>query len=88
VSQPPSRVAARVPTEDRHVGHGHILNGPEALTAREEVEILSDVRGRTVEIVDVTPEQAAKESIERGPAIQLAEAMQNLNEMFRARRVG
>lgn len=83
-----ARVAARVLTEDGHVGHGYILNGPEALTVREEVEILSDVLGRAIELVDVTPEQAAKEAIERGTPAQLAEAVQHLNEMFRARRVG
>ncbi len=83
-----ARVAARVLTEDGHVGHGYILNGPEALTAREEVEILCDVLGRTIEFVAITPEQAAKEAIDRGTPVQLAEAMQNLNEMYRARRVG
>jgi uncharacterized protein YbjT (DUF2867 family) len=83
-----ARVAARVLTEDGHVGHGYILNGSEALTVREQVEILSDVLGRTIDFVHVTPEQAAKEAIERGTPVQLAEAMQNLNEQFRARRVG
>jgi uncharacterized protein YbjT (DUF2867 family) len=83
-----ARVAARVLTEDGHGGHGYILNGPEALTAREEVEILSDVLGRTIEFVAVTPGQAAKAAIERGTPAQLAEAMQQLHEMFRARLVG
>ena len=83
-----ARVAAHVLTQDDHVGHGYILNGPQALTVREQVEILSDVLGRTIEFVDVTPEQAAKAAIERGAPVQLAQAMQDLNEMFRARRVG
>ncbi len=83
-----ARVAARVLTEDGHIGHGYILNGPEALTARKQVEILSDVLGRTIQFVAVTPEQAAKEAIEHGTPVRLAEAMQNLNEMFYARRVG
>ena len=83
-----ARVAARVLTEDGHVGHGYILNGPEALTARQQVQILSDVLGRTIEFVDVTPEQVANEDIERGTPTQMAEAMRNLNEMFRARPVG
>jgi uncharacterized protein YbjT (DUF2867 family) len=83
-----ARVAARVLTEDGHAGHGYILNGPEALTAREQAGILSDVLERTIEFVDVTPGQAAKEAIERGTPARLAEAMQNLNELFRARRVG
>jgi uncharacterized protein YbjT (DUF2867 family) len=82
------RVAALVLTEDDHVGHGYILNGPEALTAREQVEILADVLGRTLDFVDVTPEQVAQDSIEHGTPVQLAEAMQNLNELFRAGRAG
>jgi uncharacterized protein YbjT (DUF2867 family) len=83
-----ARVAARVLTEDGHAGHGYILNGPEALTVREEVAILSDVLGRTIEFVAVTPEQAAREAMKRGTPAPLAEAMQQLNEMFRARLVG
>lgn len=83
-----ARVAARVLTEDGHVGHGYILNGPEALTVREQVAILSDVLGHTIEFVPVTPEQAAQQAIERGTPVPLAEAMQALNEMFSARLVG
>jgi len=36
-----ARIAALALTERRHVGHGYILNGPEALTAREQVGIIS-----------------------------------------------
>lgn len=83
-----ARVAALVLTEDGHVGHGYILNGPEALTSREQVEILSDVLGRSIDFVDVTPEQLARDSIDQGVPVQAAEAMQNLNEMFRTGRAG
>ncbi len=83
-----ARVAARVLTEDGHVGHGYILNGPEALTSREQVEILSEVLGRTIDFVDVTPGQFAQESIERGAPVPLADAVRNLNELFRAGRAG
>jgi len=83
-----ARVAALVLTEDGHIGHGYILNGLEALTSREQVEILSDVLGHSIDFVDVTPEQLAQDSIQRGTPVQLAEAMQNLNELFRAGRAG
>ena len=83
-----ARVAALVLTEDGHVGHGYILNGPEALTSREQVEILSDVLGRTIDFVDVTPEHFAQASIERGAPVQVAEAVQNLHELFRVGRAG
>jgi uncharacterized protein YbjT (DUF2867 family) len=83
-----ARVATLVLTQDGHVGHGYILNGPEALTAREQVETLSDVLGHRVDFVAVTPEHVAKEAIESGTPAQLAGAMQNLNELFRASRAG
>jgi uncharacterized protein YbjT (DUF2867 family) len=83
-----ARIAALVLTQDGHVGHGYILNGPDALTAREQVEILSDVLGHTIGFHDVTPEQVAQKSIENGTPAQLAGAMQNLNELFRASRAG
>ncbi len=82
-----ARVAALTLTEYGHAGHGYILNGPEALTAREEVAILAEVLGRTIEFVDVTPEQFAAASIARGMPAHFAKAVQNLNEdVFRFSR--
>ncbi len=83
-----ARVAALVLTQGGHVGHGYILNGPEALTSHEQVAILSDVLGRPIDFVDVTPEQFARDSIARGTPAQRAAAMRNLNELFRAGRAG
>ena len=83
-----ARVAALVLTQNGHVGHGYILNGPEALTAREQVQTLSDVLGHPIDFVAVTPEQAARQAIESGTPAQLAGALQNLNELFRAGRAG
>jgi uncharacterized protein YbjT (DUF2867 family) len=83
-----ARVAAHVLTHDGHVGKGYILNGPEALTAREQVEILADVLGRPIEFVPVTPEQFAQRSIEQGTPQDMARAVQDLNELFRAGRAG
>jgi uncharacterized protein YbjT (DUF2867 family) len=81
-----ARVAALVLTEDGHVGHGYILNGPESLTAREQVDMLSKAIGRTIDFVDLTPEQLAQDSVEQGTPPPLADAMKNLNELFRAGR--
>jgi uncharacterized protein YbjT (DUF2867 family) len=83
-----ARVAARVLTEDGHAGHGYILGASEALTAREQVEVLSEVLGRVIEFVSVTPDQAAEQAIQRGTPVALAQATRDLNEMFRARLVG
>jgi uncharacterized protein YbjT (DUF2867 family) len=83
-----ARVAALALTQDGHAGHAYILGGPQALTAREQVEILADVLGRPIEFVPVTPEQFARQSIEQGTAPEIAAAVQNLNELFRAGRAG
>jgi len=82
-----ARVATVALTEDGHIGHGYILNGLEALTSREQVEILADVLGRDIDVVDVLPKQLATESIENGPS-EAAEALRDLNEMFRVGRAG
>lgn len=83
-----ARVAAAVLTQDGHAGHSYILNGPEALSAREQVEILAEVLGRPIEFVPLTPEQFAQHSIEQGTPAEMAGAVQNLNELFRAGRAG
>lgn len=83
-----ARVAALVLTEHGHASHGYILNGPEALTSREQVEVLSDVLGRSIDFVDVTPEQFAQTMIEQGTPAPFTGAVQNLNEMFRVGRAG
>lgn len=83
-----ARVAAVVLEQNGHAGHGYVLNGPEALTTREQTEILSEVLDRTIEFVDVTPEQFAGTMIEQGVPAEQAHAVQDLNEMFRAGRAG
>jgi uncharacterized protein YbjT (DUF2867 family) len=83
-----ARVAALALTQDGHAGHGYIVNGPQALTAREQVEILAEVLGRPIEFVPLTPEQFAQRSIEQGTPADMAGAVQNLNELFRAGRAG
>lgn len=83
-----ARVAAHVLTEDGHAGHGYILNGPEALTAREQVEILAGALGRSIGFAAVTPEQFAQQSIAGGTPADRAAAVQNLNELFQAGRAG
>lgn len=83
-----ARVAATVLTQPGHEGHSYILNGPEALSAREQVEILADVLDREIEFVAVTPEQYAEVNIARGTPEPQARALQDLQELFRAGRSG
>ena len=82
------RTGALALTQDGRAGHGYILNGPQALTAREQVQTLAEVLGRTIEFVPLTPEELARHSVEHGTPPEMAGAVQNLNELFRASRAG
>lgn len=83
-----ARVAVVTLTEDGHVGKGYFLTGPEALTSREQVEIIAEVTGRSIDFEDVTPQEFAQAAIQRGTAPELAHMMERLNEVFRAGRAG
>jgi uncharacterized protein YbjT (DUF2867 family) len=81
-----ARVAVAALTDDAHTGKGYLLTGPEALTSREQVQIIAEVTGRPVEFEDVTPHQFAQASIRQGTPPEQAHLMERLNEVFRARR--
>lgn len=83
-----ARVAALVLTQPGHAGHGYILGGPQALTAREQVADLAEVLGRPIDFVALTPEQLAQESVKRGTPAEMAEAMRDLNEHVRTGQSG
>jgi uncharacterized protein YbjT (DUF2867 family) len=83
-----ARIGALALTQDGHAGRGYILNGPQALTAREQAETLAEVLGRAIEFVPVTPREFARRSVEHGTPAEMASAIQNLNELFRADRAG
>ena len=81
-----ARVAVAVLTEDGHVGKGYLLTGPQALTSREQVEIIAEVTGRSIDFEDVAPHEFAQAAIQRGTPPEQAHLMERLNETFRARR--
>jgi uncharacterized protein YbjT (DUF2867 family) len=81
-----ARVAVAALTQDGHVGKGYLLTGPEALTSREQVEIIAEVIGRPVDFEDVTPHEFAEAAIQQGTPPEQARLMERLNEVFRARR--
>jgi hypothetical protein len=68
------------------VGKGYLLTGPEALTSREQVEIIAEVAGRSVDFEDVTPREFAQAAIHGGTPPEQAHLLERLNETFRARR--
>jgi uncharacterized protein YbjT (DUF2867 family) len=81
-----ARVAVAALTDDRHVGKGYLLTGPQALTSREQVATIAEVTGRSIDFQDVTPHDFAQAAIERGTPPEQAQLMERLNEVFRARR--
>lgn len=83
-----ARVAAVVLVEDGHAGQGYVLTGPEALSPSEQTRILAEVLGRPLDFAAPTPEDVEREAVEKGEAPEMAAAMRNLNEQFRASRAG
>jgi uncharacterized protein YbjT (DUF2867 family) len=59
-----ARVAVAALTKDGHVGKGYFLTGPQALTSREQVEIIAEVTGRPIAFQDVTPHEFAQAAIQ------------------------
>jgi uncharacterized protein YbjT (DUF2867 family) len=49
-----ARVAVAALTDDGHAGKGYLLTGPQALTSRQQIEIIAEVTGRPVDFQDVT----------------------------------
>ncbi|WP_089157673.1 SDR family oxidoreductase [Micromonospora sp. NBS 11-29] len=51
-------VAVRALTDAGHEGQAYWLTGPEALTQRRHIEVIGEVLGRHIEVVEVAPEDA------------------------------
>ncbi len=68
-------VAATVLTRPGHEGRAYSLCGPEALGPADEVAILSEVLGRPLRYVEVSPEHAHRAMVERGMPEELAGAV-------------
>ena len=68
-------VAATVLTRPGHEGRAYSLCGPEALGPADEVAILSEVLGRPLRYVEVSPEDAHRAMVERGMPEELAGAV-------------
>lgn len=59
-------VAAVALLEDGHAGRAYNLTGPEALTTRERIAILSRASGRDIDFVTITHEQAIERLMATG----------------------
>ena len=81
-----ARVAVTALTDDGHAGKGYLLTGPEALTTREQVQIIAEVIGRPIDFQDVTPREYAQAAIQRGTPPEQARQMEAQYHVLRARR--
>ena len=61
-------VAVRALTEDSHVGAEYVMTGPESLSQREQVSIIGKALGRTLQIEEISPEEAQRELLTIMPA--------------------
>ncbi|MCI3930447.1 SDR family oxidoreductase [Streptomyces sp. AN091965] len=53
-------VAAVALTEEGHAGEAYLITGPQALTVRDKVSALASARGRDIELVELSEEEAAE----------------------------
>jgi len=68
-------VAVRALTSDGHEGKTYSLTGPEALSTREQVRILSDAIGKPLEYVPVTDDATRKQMERAGMPSFLIDAL-------------
>jgi uncharacterized protein YbjT (DUF2867 family) len=72
--------------QEGHAGHSYTLTGHEFLTVRQQVEILAGVLGRTIEYVEITPQEQAQAELARWLVSASVAANKDLNELARADR--
>jgi uncharacterized protein YbjT (DUF2867 family) len=77
-------VAAVALAQEGYGGQIYTLTGSELMTVRQQVEILASVLGRTIEYIEITPEEAAQAALARGMDSASVAAIQNLDELLRA----
>lgn len=70
-----ARVAVRALTSNGHEGKAYPLTGREALSTREQVEILASVVGRAIEYVPITDDEARDGMREAGMPAYLIDAL-------------
>ncbi|HWL88833.1 MAG TPA: SDR family oxidoreductase [Polyangiaceae bacterium] len=80
-------VAVRALTESGHAGKSYLLTGTELLTAREQVDILSDVLQKPIRCVAQTPAEVAESLRKAGAPAALVEGLLQLRASVRVGRV-
>jgi uncharacterized protein YbjT (DUF2867 family) len=77
-------VAAVALTQEGHAGQTYTLTGSELMTVRQQVEILAGVLGRTIEYIEITPEEAAQAALAHGMDSAAVDAIKELDTLLRA----
>ncbi len=77
-------VAALTLTEDGHFGQVYELSGPESLTFAEVVWMISEVSGRSIEYVELSPEEYRAELVAVGYPEEVVELLGVMFELMRA----
>jgi uncharacterized protein YbjT (DUF2867 family) len=61
-------VAVRALCEEKHAGAEYVLTGPQSLTQFEQIAIIGRVIGRSLQIEEVSPDEARREWLPAWPA--------------------
>jgi uncharacterized protein YbjT (DUF2867 family) len=70
-------VAARVLTDDRHIGAHYVLTGPEALSHVEQVSAIGAAIGRPIRFVEMSPDEYRREMADRGAPAPVIDMLLN-----------
>lgn len=62
-------VAVRALREDGHAGAEYVLTGPQSLTHREQISTIGKALGRSLQIQEITPDEARHELLSVIPAL-------------------
>jgi uncharacterized protein YbjT (DUF2867 family) len=77
-------VAVKALTEAGHDGKGYTFTGSESMNGTEYANVFSNVLGKPVEFIDVTPEAYKEQMIQSGMPMEYVDAVMNLMFVLRA----
>jgi uncharacterized protein YbjT (DUF2867 family) len=81
-------VALEALTAPGHEGHAYTLTGPEALTHDQLAGVLTEILGRTITHIDLSPHDYLQGMLASGMPAELAERMLDLERYIREGRPG
>ena len=81
-------VALEALTTPGHEGHAYTLTGPEALTHDQLAGVLTEILGRTITHIDLSPDDYLQGMLASGMPVELAERMLDLERYTREGRPG